>query len=68
MAQREHLRQARKARRLTQAELAERIGVATSTIGRIEAGDLDPSVSNALAIARVLRRSVEHLFGEEVAA
>jgi transcriptional regulator with XRE-family HTH domain len=47
------LEAARKARGLTQAELAERSGVNRMTVGRLEAG-LDPRLSTLQALARSL--------------
>ncbi len=55
---------ARQAAGLTQQQLAEQVGVGRVTIARIEAGTQTPSVEIALAMARVLGRSVEELFGE----
>jgi transcriptional regulator with XRE-family HTH domain len=57
------LAQARKDEGISQQQLAERTGVAKSTIGRIETGVLQPSVSIALRLARALDSSVELLFG-----
>ena len=45
---------ARKATRLTQAELAARAGLSRMTVQRIEAGDIDPRLSTLLEMARVL--------------
>jgi DNA-binding XRE family transcriptional regulator len=64
-ARRTRLVEARRARGMTQRELATAAGIYISTIKRIESGELDPSVSNALAIAKPLRRTVEFLFAEE---
>ena len=55
----------RKARGLSQAKLAKRLGVATSTIARIELGEMEPTVSTALAIAKALDRRVEFLFADD---
>jgi putative transcriptional regulator len=57
--------QARKRAGLTQPQLAEKVGVSRPTIARIEAGGHAPSVTIALAIARVLGEPVEALFGGE---
>ena len=56
------LRAAREARGLTQAELAERIGVSRKTINTVENGVYVPSAVIALKLARVLDSSVEALF------
>ena len=55
--------QARKRRKLTQQQLAETVGVNRVTIAKLEAGTLTPSMALALKIAKVLRASVETLFG-----
>lgn len=54
---------ARKAAGLTQQKLADLIGVPQSSIARFESGRYDPSLRNALKIARVLGDSVEEIFG-----
>lgn len=56
------IRDARKALRLTQAELAAGVGVSRQTIISTERGDYAPSVYLALRIARVLGHPVEALF------
>ncbi len=55
----------RKERRITQAELAEQVGVSRQTIIAVEQGDYAPSVHLALRIARALGGTVEELFTEE---
>ena len=57
------VRAARKALRLTQAELAESVGVSRHTVIAIEQGDYAPSVFLALRLARILGATVEDLFG-----
>lgn len=57
------VRASRKSLRLTQAELAERVGVSRQTVIAIEQGDYAPSVFLALRIARTLGATVEDLFG-----
>lgn len=59
------MRRRRKERRLTQAELADAVGVSRQTIIAVEQGDYGPSVQLALRIARVLGGTVEELFAEE---
>ncbi len=51
--------------RLTQAELADLVGVTRQTINAIEGGDYAPSVYLALALAGVLACTVEDLFPVE---
>ena len=47
---------------LTQAELAERVGVSRKTINTIENRVFTPSATLALKVARALGRPVEELF------
>ena len=61
------MRQQRLIAELTQAELAEVIGVTRQTIVAVEAGDYAPSVYLALAIGDRLDMTVEELFGTEPA-
>jgi len=56
------VRAARRGAELTQAELAAAVGVSRQTIVAVESGGYAPSVYLALALGRVLRRSVEDLF------
>lgn len=57
------LREARTAAGLTQAELAQRIGVSRKTINTVENGVFTPSTLLALKLARSLGTTVEALFG-----
>ncbi len=52
----------RKDRRLTQDQLAEKIGVQTATISNIERGETDTSVYTVFKIAQVLRVHIKELF------
>jgi len=54
---------ARKRAGLTQQVLADRTGLAKSTIARIELGAHEPSIGIALAIARELDTTTDALFG-----
>ncbi|AKD54345.1 helix-turn-helix transcriptional regulator [Spirosoma radiotolerans] len=47
---------------LSQAELADRIGVSRQTINSIETGRYVPSAILALKLARVFNKAVEHIF------
>jgi putative transcriptional regulator len=58
------VRAARTASGITQAELAQSVGVTRQTVVAVEAGDYAPSVYLALAIAQRLGGTVEALFGE----
>lgn len=59
------MRERRKEHRLTQAELADLVGVSRQTIIAVEQGDYAPSVYLALRIAKALDRTVEELFTNE---
>lgn len=48
--------------RMTQQQLAERIGVSRQTINAIESGRFVPSTLLALKIARTFRKPVEEIF------
>jgi len=50
---------------LTQAELADRVGVSRKTINTVENGVFVPSTTLALKLARALGCSVEALFSLE---
>jgi putative transcriptional regulator len=56
------LKDARTAAGLTQAELAERVGVSRKTINTVENGVFTPSTLLALKLARALKARVEDLF------
>ena len=47
---------------LTQAELAERVGVTRKTVNTVENGVFTPSATLAIKLARSLGLSVEQLF------
>ena len=47
---------------MTQADLAERLGVSRQTIIAIEGNRYDPSLPLAFAIARVFGRKIEEIF------
>ena len=53
----------RLARRWSQAELAERVGISRAAVSAIEGERLSPSVATALSLAAVFECSVEELFG-----
>ncbi len=56
------LKEARTAAGLTQAELAEMVGVSRKTINTVENGVFIPSTLLALKLARALKTKVESLF------
>ncbi|GGF82229.1 transcriptional regulator [Paenibacillus albidus] len=57
-----HVRELRARERLSQNELAQRIGASRQTIALIERGDYSPSVVLALKIAKVFDVKVEDVF------
>jgi putative transcriptional regulator len=57
-----HLKQARQRLGITQADLAERVGVSRKTVNTVENGVFVPSTILALALARALDTSVDALF------
>ncbi|HEY6089339.1 MAG TPA: helix-turn-helix transcriptional regulator [Gemmatimonadaceae bacterium] len=56
------LREERARRNLTQADLAELVGVSRKTINTVENGVFVPSTVLALQLAKALKTSVESLF------
>jgi putative transcriptional regulator len=57
-----NLTEHRKAKKLTQQQLADDVGVTRQTIIAIEKGNYVPSVLLALKLARALQCSVERIF------
>lgn len=56
------VREVRRQRRTTQAQLAATVGVSRQTVVAVEGGDYAPSVLLALRIAAALEAPVDHLF------
>ena len=65
MNRRIKLKLARVEHDLTQAELAEKVGVTRQTIGLIENGGYNPTLHLCIAIARALDKTLNDLFWEE---
>jgi len=59
------LKLARVEHNLTQAELAEKVGVTRQTIGLIENGRYNPSLHLCIAMAKALDKTLNDLFWEE---
>lgn len=57
------LRELRETQRLTQREVAERLGIAPSTLGMYEAGKREPDNDLLSAIAAVYATSTDYLLG-----
>lgn len=63
------VKELRAAKGLNQQELGQMVGASRQTVGLIERGDYNPSVTLALRIARVFGKSVDEVFyltGEEL--
>ncbi len=61
---RNRLKLARVENNLTQAELAEKVGVTRQTIGLIENGKYNPTLNLCIAIAKTLNKTLNDLFWE----
>ena len=59
---RNRLRECRAARRWSQADLADRLGVSRQTVNALENGRYDPSLPLAFRIAEVFGEPIESLF------
>ena len=59
------LKLARVEHSLTQAELAEKVGVTRQTIGLIENGGYNPTLYLCIAIAKALDKTLNDLFWKE---
>lgn len=59
------LKSARAAKDLSQEQLAQAVGVTRQTIGMIEAGKYNPTLSLCVAICRALGKTLDELFWEE---
>jgi putative transcriptional regulator len=60
-----NIRVERAIKNITQAELAEKVGVSRQTINSIESNKYIPSTLLALKIARVFEKPVEEIFSLE---
>lgn len=59
------LKLARVEKDMSQADLAEAVGVTRQTIGLIEAGGYNPTLHLCIAICKALDRTLDELFWEE---
>jgi putative transcriptional regulator len=50
---------------LTQEQLADKVGVARQTIGLIESGNYNPSISLCIEICKALNKTLDELFWTE---
>lgn len=60
------MKSARSAKDLSQAELAELCGVSRQTINAIEKGDYNPTIKLCLQICKVLDKTLDELFWEDL--
>ncbi len=65
MAQNVRMKVARVEKGWTQQDLAHRVGATRQTIGLIEKGQYNPTLSLCRRIAKALNRTLDQLFGEE---
>jgi putative transcriptional regulator len=59
------LRELRAAKDWSQSDLAEKLGVSRQTINAIETEKYDPSLPLAFKVARLFRKPIEEIFGED---
>lgn len=59
----ENLATTRKRKKLSQAELAETVGIIAVTVGRYERGEIKPSIDIASKLANALDVSLDYLVG-----
>ena len=67
MMENKKLQEARKRAKLTQSQLAEKLGINRATISKYESGDISPTLEQLINIANVLDVSVFSLFDAESA-
>jgi len=58
------LKAARAGMDLSQADLAEKVGVSRQTINAIEKGDYNPTIGLCIAICKELNKTLDELFWE----
>jgi len=58
----ERVRDARRRQRLTQAELAEQIGLSTNAVAKLETGLMTPSLPTLVSLANALQLDMNELF------
>ena len=59
------LKAARAEKDLSQADLAEKVGVSRQTISAIEKGDYNPTINLCIRICKALERTLDELFWVE---
>lgn len=63
MAKNIRLKVARVEKDMTQAALAEAVGISRQTMNAIEKGDYNPTIKLCKAICKVLNKTLDELFG-----
>jgi putative transcriptional regulator len=61
------IRELRAIKRLSQADLADALGVSRQTINALETGKYDPSLPLAFKLAKLFNQRIEEIFLEEEA-
>lgn len=61
----DRIKMARKAKKITQSDLAERVGVKRSTVGSWEINRREPSGKDLCEIAEILEVSTDYLLGKK---
>jgi putative transcriptional regulator len=62
------IRELRAIKRLSQADLADALGVSRQTINALETGKYDPSLPLAFKLAKLFNQRIEEIFLEETTA
>ena len=66
MAKNLRIKAARAALDMTQKDLADAVGVSRQTMNAIETGDYNPTVKLCIKICKVLNKSLDELFWEDI--
>ena len=66
MAKNLRIKAARAALDMTQKDLADAVGVSRLTMNAIEKGDYNPTVKLCIKICKVLNKSLDELFWEDI--
>ena len=66
MAKNLRIKAARAALDMTQKDLADAVGVSRQTMNAIEKGDYNPTVKLCIKICKVLNKSFDELFWEDI--
>lgn len=65
MGKNDAMREARREKRMSQQQLADRLGVSRQTINAIESGDYNPTIRLCIGICKALGLTLNDLFWEE---